>query len=109
MMGQNNEITVYRLVADGESKESYDSTAVLSDEPCYIEPLRPDIATILDQQNAFYMWSIYCEGTLDIKIGDKCVDQQGKIYIVQADPKYSNNSDTGDMTQLIGLSRFPNA
>ena len=107
MIGQNNEITVYRLVADGESKESYDSTAILSDEPCYIEPLRPDIAQFYDQQNAFYLWSIYCEGNLDIKIGDKCIDQQGKIYIIQANPKYSNNPDTGDMTQLVGLSRFP--
>ena len=107
MTGQNNEITVYRLIVDGESKESYDTTAVLSDEPCYIEPIDAQVATILDDQNAFYMFKIFCEGQLDIRVGDKCIDQQGRAYIVKGIEPFSNNPDTGDMTQMTTTSRFP--
>ena len=107
MIGENNAISVKRLALDGESKEAYDSSFVFENEPCYIEPLDPTVATILDGQNAFTTFKIYLEGTLDVKIGDKCIDQQSVEYIVRGLQKYSNNPDTGDMTELTAVKQFP--
>lgn len=107
MIGQNNEITVYRHETDVESKDSYGSTAVYSDEPCYIESLDPQVATILDDSNAFFMFKIVCDGQLDIRVSDKCVDQQGRIYIVKGVEQYFNNPDTGDSTEITATTRYP--
>ena len=109
MIGENNKITVYRMAADAEDKEAFSGTAILTNEPCYIEPLDSQVATILDQQNAFFMFKIICEGTLDIDVGDKCVDTQSKVYIVKGVQNYAYNPDTGDTTELTVVSRFPSA
>lgn len=107
MIGANNIISVKRLIKDGENKEAYDSTFILQNEPAYIEPMDAQVATILDDQNAFYMFKIFCEGKLDIRIGDKITDAQSREYIVKGVEPFSNNGDTGDMTQMVCTSRFP--
>lgn len=107
MIGENNQITTYRMAADVDVHEGFDATAILTNEPCYIEPLDPQVATILDDQAAFFTFKIFLSGTLNILIGDKCVDQQAKEYIVRGVEKYSYNADTGDVTELTVVSRFP--
>ena len=107
MIGANNTISVKRMSKDGESKESFGSTFVLQNEPAYIEPINAEVATILDGQTAFYMFKIFCEGKLDIRIGDKITDAQAREYIVKGIEPFSNNPDTGDMTQAVCTSRFP--
>lgn len=107
MIGANNIISVKRMTKDGERKDAFGSTYFYENEPAYIEPLDAQVATILDEQNAFYMFKIYCEGKLDIRIGDKITDSQSREYIVKGLEPYSNNSDTGDMTQMVCTSRFP--
>lgn len=107
MIGANNIISVKRMAKDAEKKEAFDSTFVLQNEPAYIEPIDAQVATILDGLNAFFMFKIYCEGKLDIRIGDKITDQQSREYIVKGVEPYSNNGDTGDMTQMICTLRFP--
>ncbi len=107
MIAANNEISVKRMVVDAGNHETYDSTPVLEGEPCYIEPMDAQVATILDDQNAFYMFKIFCEGQLDIRVGDKCIDQQNREYVVKGVEPFSNNADTGDMTELTTVSRFP--
>lgn len=109
MIGENNQITTYRMTLDAENKEVYSVTPTLTNEPCYIEPLDAQVSTVLDSVNAFFMFKIFLEGTLDILVGDKCVDQQSKEYIVKGVEKYSNNPDTGDVTELTCVSRFPSA
>lgn len=106
MIGSNNKISVKRMV-EASSKETFDSSYVYTSEPCYIEPMDAQVATIIDDQNAFYMVKIFLEGQLDIRIGDKCVDLQSKEYIVKGVEPFSNNTDTGDMTQLVAVRVFP--
>lgn len=108
MMGANNTISVKRFATDAERKQSFGGTFVLQNEPAYIEPIQAQIATILDDQNAYYMFKIYCEGKLDIRVADKITDAQGREYFVKGIEPYSNNQDTGDMTQMVCTSRYPN-
>ena len=94
-------------MVEASSKEAFDSGYVYTSEPCYIEPMDAQVATIIDDQNAFHMVKIFLEGQLDIRIGDKCIDEQSKQYIVKGIEPYSNNKDTGDMTQLVAVRVFP--
>jgi len=107
MIGANNIISVKRMAKDNAKKEAFDSSYILQNEPAYIEPMDAQVATILDDQNAFYMFKIFCEGKLDIRVGDKIIDQQSREYIVKGVEPFSNNGDTGDMTQMVCTSRYP--
>lgn len=107
MIGANNEISVYAMVENIDGHETYNSTPFITGEPCYIEPVDAQVATILDDQNAFKMFNIFCEGQLAINEGHKVVDLQSREYIVKGVEKFWNNSDTGDMTQLMCVNRFP--
>ncbi len=106
MTGSNNTIsTLRRVVTSG--KEVYDTTNILVNEPCFIAPISPMVATILDNQNAYKMFEIIVEGQLDIKIGDKCIDGQAVEYIVKGIAPYQNNQDTGDIMVLTVTQKYP--
>lgn len=109
MMGSNNQISVRRLLAE-DGKETYvDVPFFIVDEPCYIEPIDAQVTAIIDGLQAFKSFKIFCEGKLDIQEGDQCVDANGRTFSVKGVEPFSDNPDTGDMTQLIAVLIYQHA
>lgn len=104
IIGANNTVTTYRMAVG--SKETYSGTATLSSVPCYIEQVEPQLAVILDDQNAFSTFRAYIEGAVDIIIGDKLVDSQGNTYIASGVQKFENNTDTDDQTEVTMVKKY---
>lgn len=106
MMGSNAICNVYRFVKSG-GKDSYESNAVISSEPAYIEPLNPQMALTFNEQNAYRMYRIFFDGKLDVRITDKITDNDGREFVVEGTEPFINNTDTGDITRLTCALRYP--
>lgn len=99
ILGANNKITTYRLVT-ASNKDTYDSSATLTDVAVYIEQVDPNIAVILDDQHAFETYKAYIDGDQDIIISDKVVDQDSVEYIVSGVQRFVDNSDVDNHIEV---------
>jgi len=100
MFGCNNIISTKRLTLSS-SKETYSASTTLSGLPCYIEHINPELAAMFDGANAFYTYKCFVDGTPDIVISDKVIDQASNEYIVFGVQKYSNNVDVDNHTEIL--------
>ena len=107
MIGSNAIISTKRLVSNSESKSSYD-TFILENIEAYIQPQRATLMPIFDGQNAYQIFDIICEGKLDIRRSDKIINNNdGREFVVRDVESYSDNTDTGDMTEMSCTLRYP--
>lgn len=105
IVGANSTIDVKRLET-ASNQESYTSTYHLQNIDCYIQPVDLKTAIILDEINAFHLYSCIIEGVVDIVIGDKIIDQDSNEYIVSGVKQYQNNIDTGDQTEIQMVKKY---
>jgi len=93
----NNAVDVFHQATD---KRSWDASATLTDVPCYIEPLSAEKAMMYGTERAYDSYQIFCN-VLDIRNGDKLVDQQGVEYFVHGFKKFNYNTDIENHMEVI--------
>lgn len=89
-----NVVDVYRLVQDGEvGKDAYGAEPVIINLNCAIHAKDDDQVLIMENpnQNTFDM---FIETIQNVKIGDKVVDENGRIYKVDNQMKYQDPTGT---------------
>ena len=106
MNGSNATINTFRLESTGD-KETYPGTPYLIGIDCYIERVDPNVAQMMDERNAFFTYKVFIDEIVDIKVSDKIVDQNGKVYIVHGISEFPNNLDTSDLMEITTFLRYP--
>lgn len=102
--GANNKISIFRVILG--AKETYSDTPTVSDVDCYLEQLDPQVAAILDDQNAFQTFKAYIDGIIDVEISDKIIDADSITYIASGVQKFQNNIDTPNQTEIIMVKKY---
>lgn len=101
IQGANKTISTYRL-ADGAGSDKttdYNTTATLSGIEAYIESLRAELQIVMGIRPGVEVFNMYIEPA-DIRVGDKVVDQNSKVYYVQGIKRHEDNLDTDDLYEV---------
>ena len=107
IQGVNNLIKTQRLVTSGGKEEYPDGVFILEDVGCYLEPIAPEVAAILDDQAAYIMFKCYFNDEEDVKIGDLLTDAQDNTYTVKGVMVFKDNTDfTEPYTELTLVKKY---
>ena len=84
MIASNANVTSYRLTTSG-SKDTYAVVTTVQGVPVFIAPERLEIASFVDQDNAFDVFRLTCDRYLDIEEHDRITDDRdGITYTVHS-------------------------
>lgn len=93
--GTNATVSTYRL-ANSSAKVTTSGSATLSNVEVYIESVRAELVAVLGENPGLEVFYMHMEPA-DIKVGDKVVDQDSKVYNVVAIERHEDNEDTDNI------------
>lgn len=99
IFGSNAIVSVYRL-ALGTSIDNYPANATLSGVEAYIESKSSDLVQVLGDQGNIEVFDMFVD-PIDIKTGDKVIDDSGRQYRVVGVERHDKNKDVDDGYQVI--------
>lgn len=99
MIGSNSTISVYKIT-HGTNTSTYPATANYSGIDAYIESRSPDIMQVIGEQRNIEVFYMHID-PLDLDVGDKIVDDKGRVYYVDGLERHDGNIDTDDIMTVI--------
>ena len=106
IQGANNKISTQRFTT-ASSKDTYPSGVYqLTNVDCYIEPISPEVAAIIDDQAAFMMYKCYIDEVTDVEIADKVIDKDSVEYIVKGVQKFTDNPEFGNYIEVVMVKKY---
>ncbi|PKM88310.1 hypothetical protein CVU83_01935 [Candidatus Falkowbacteria bacterium HGW-Falkowbacteria-2] len=99
IFGSNATISVYRL-ALGTSIDNYPANATLSGVEAYIESKSSDLVQVLGDQGNIEVFDMIID-PIDIKTGDKVIDNNNREYRVMGVERHDKNNDVDDVYQVV--------
>lgn len=101
MIGTNKTVAVHHAESSGGAT-SYEDTPSISGLRCYIEKLAPEGAILFDfGSNAMGIFKLFADAGIDIRVGDKIVDQNDVTYFVRQFAQYDDNSEIPNHSEYI--------
>lgn len=102
ILGVNKIITTYRLenAAGADKTTEYDTDATLTGAEAYIESVRPEQELLIGLKPGLEAHMMYID-PVDIRVTDKVVDQNSKVYYVQGIKRHEDNLDTDDLYEIL--------
>lgn len=103
MIGTNATVSVYHLDSNTKTN-TYPSTADLTGVEAYIESKSADLVQVLGEQSNIEAFDMFCD-SIEIKVGDKIIDDRGREYRVTGVERHENNQDTDDLLRVTMHSK----
>lgn len=106
MFPTNRTISTYRQATVSGDKTTFSGTATLEDVAVDIQRTSTEVAILLDDTSGVHTFSMYMDGTPDIKIGDKVTDDNSTDYIVKGVKTFSGYTDSDDHTEVTMTEKY---
>lgn len=107
ILGSNATVALYKMVY-GTKTNTYPSTPTLSGIDAYIESHQIEVMAVLGEQNNLETFIMFCD-PINVEMGDKIIDDQGRDYRVIGIERHNNNSDIDDLMKLLLRSQQTSA
>ena len=103
MIGANTTVSIYNILL-GSSIDQYPDNPDHEAVEGYLESQSAQVTQVMGQQPNIETFDLFID-PLDVKIGAKIVDQDGREYRVTGVERHENNQDTDDLYRITMNSK----